>query len=43
MPVEVDPESQYNPVGDNTPDTSLIQPPFGAGPRLYSGRVGDGE
>lgn len=44
MPEPVaDPESQYNVLNDNTPDTSLIQPPFGAGPRFFSGRVGDGE
>jgi hypothetical protein len=26
---------------DNTPDTTLVQPPFGAGPKFFSGIVGD--
>lgn len=26
---------------DNTPDTTLVQPPFGAGPTFFSGQVGD--
>jgi hypothetical protein len=26
---------------DNTPDTTLVQPPFGAGPKFFSGVVGD--
>jgi len=25
---------------DNTPDTSLVQPPFGAGPKFFSGHIG---
>ena len=24
---------------DNTPDTSFVQPPFGAGPRFFSGHI----
>ena len=27
---------------DNTPDDTLVQPPFGAGPKFFSGRIGDG-
>jgi hypothetical protein len=30
-------------VPDNTPDETLVQPPFGAGPRFFSGRIGDSE
>jgi 2',3'-cyclic-nucleotide 2'-phosphodiesterase (5'-nucleotidase family) len=26
---------------DNTPDTTLVQPPFGAGPKFFSGVAGD--
>jgi len=25
---------------DNTPDTSLVQPPYGAGPKFFSGYIG---
>ncbi|UCE89060.1 MAG: 5'-nucleotidase C-terminal domain-containing protein, partial [Pseudomonadota bacterium] len=27
-------------VPDNTPDETLVQPPFGAGPKFFSGRIG---
>ncbi len=30
-------------VPDNTPDETLVQPPFGAGPRFFSGRIGDSD
>jgi len=26
---------------DNTPDTSLVQPPYGAGPKFFSGHIGE--
>ena len=26
---------------DNTPDTTLVQPPFGAGPKFFSGVLGE--
>jgi hypothetical protein len=26
---------------DNTPDPTLVQPPFGAGPKFFSGVTGD--
>jgi len=36
------PEAEYLQIGqpDNTPDTTLVQPPFGAGPKFFSGHVG---
>ncbi len=37
---EVDPASQIA-QPDNTPDTTLVQPPFGAGPQFFSGKLGD--
>jgi hypothetical protein len=27
---------------DNTPDPTLVQPPFGAGPQFFSGIIGNG-
>ncbi len=36
--IEVDPSEQIG-QPDNTPDTTLVQPPFGAGPRFFSGHV----
>jgi sulfur-oxidizing protein SoxB len=37
-------EAESDQIGqpDNTPDPTLVQPPFGAGPKFFSGRVGDG-
>ncbi len=37
-----EPESDQIGQPDNTPDATLVQPPFGAGPKFLSGRVGDG-
>ena len=34
------PESEQIGQPDNTPDTSFVQPPFGAGPSFFSGNVG---
>lgn len=36
------PEDEYLQIGqpDNTPDTTLVQPPFGAGPKFFSGVIG---
>jgi len=34
------PESEQIGQPDNTPDTSFVQPPFGAGPEFFSGVVG---
>jgi len=36
--VEVDPGVQIG-QPDNTPDTTLVQPPYGAGPEFFSGQV----
>ena len=33
------PESEQIGQSDNTPDTTLVQPPFGAGPKFFSGIV----
>ena len=35
------PQSVFEQIGqrDNTPDTTLVQPPFGAGPRFFSGVI----
>ena len=35
------PQSESEQIGqpDNTPDTTLVQPPFGAGPKFFSGHV----
>ena len=33
-------ESEQIGQSDNTPDTTLVQPPFGAGPTFFSGHVG---
>jgi len=33
------PESEQIGQPDNTPDTTLVQPPFGAGPKFFSGHV----
>jgi 2',3'-cyclic-nucleotide 2'-phosphodiesterase (5'-nucleotidase family) len=37
------PEDVADQIGqpDNTPDTTLVQPPFGAGPKFFSGVIGD--
>ena len=37
-------EAESDQIGqpDNTPDDTLVQPPFGAGPKFFSGRIGDG-
>jgi hypothetical protein len=37
------PEDESEQIGqpDNTPDDSLVQPPFGAGPKFFSGLLGD--
>jgi len=37
------PEPEYLQIGqpDNTPDTTLVQPPFGAGPKFFSGIIGN--
>ena len=35
------PEAEQIGQPDNTPDDSLVQPPFGAGPKFFSGRVGN--
>jgi hypothetical protein len=37
------PEDEELQIGqpDNTPDTTLVQPPFGAGPRFFSGIIGN--
>jgi 2',3'-cyclic-nucleotide 2'-phosphodiesterase (5'-nucleotidase family) len=36
------PQSESEQIGqaDNTPDTSFVQPPFGAGPKFFSGIIG---
>ena len=36
------PEAEYLQIGqpDNTPDATLVQPPFCAGPKFFSGHVG---
>ena len=36
------PQSEAEQIGqpDNTPDTSFVQPPFGAGPGFFSGNIG---
>ena len=34
------PESEQIGQADNTPDTSFVQPPFGAGPSFFSGNIG---
>ena len=36
------PEDEYLQIGqpDNTPDDTLVQPPFGAGPKFFSGHLG---
>ncbi|MGB5540910.1 MAG: 5'-nucleotidase, partial [Gammaproteobacteria bacterium] len=34
------PESEQIGQPDNTPDTSFVQPPFGAGPTFFSGHIG---
>ena len=36
------PEDEADQIGqpDNTPDTTLVQPPFGAGPKFFSGVIG---
>ena len=36
-PTMPQPESEQIGQADNTPDTSLVQPPFGAGPQFFSG------
>jgi 2',3'-cyclic-nucleotide 2'-phosphodiesterase (5'-nucleotidase family) len=33
------PESEQIGQADNTPDTSFVQPPFGAGPKFFSGNI----
>ena len=38
LPVEEDPSLQIG-QPDNTPDTTLVQPPFGAGPSFFSGVI----
>ena len=35
------PEAEQIGQPDNTPDETLVQPPFGAGPQFFSGRIGD--
>ena len=37
------PEDEADQIGqpDNTPDTTLVQPPFGAGPKFFSGVIGE--
>jgi 2',3'-cyclic-nucleotide 2'-phosphodiesterase (5'-nucleotidase family) len=37
------PQTESEQIGqpDNTPDPTFVQPPFGAGPTFFSGRVGD--
>ena len=35
------PESEQIGQPDNTPDTTFVQPPFGAGPKFFSGVIGD--
>jgi 2',3'-cyclic-nucleotide 2'-phosphodiesterase (5'-nucleotidase family) len=35
------PESEQIGQPDNTPDTTFVQPPFGAGPKFFSGITGD--
>jgi len=37
------PQSESDQIGqaDNTPDTTFVQPPFGAGPSFFSGHIGD--
>jgi sulfur-oxidizing protein SoxB len=34
------PESEQIGQSDNTPDTTFVQPPFGAGPTFFSGHIG---
>jgi len=36
------PQSEAEQIGqpNNTPDTSFVQPPFGAGPGFFSGNIG---
>ena len=36
------PESEQIGQADNTPDTSFVQPPFGAGPSFFSGSINTG-
>jgi len=40
LPMEEDPSLQIG-QPDNTPDTTLVQPPFGAGPDFFSGIIAD--
>jgi sulfur-oxidizing protein SoxB len=40
-PVPVASDLQINQLDDNTPDTTFVQPPFGAGPTFFSGVTGD--
>ena len=40
-PEPVASDLQTNQLDDNTPDTTFVQPPFGAGPKFLSGVAGD--